>query len=177
MDPTTLVSVGLVGVFTLAVYMCCSLPIKNASPSQIVALTKVMYTVCRIIVLDKVYSYFGFVSFKSKDNNNNNNNNNKDEVKKLSKSKKPRSLLSLPPSGLGPNTISVHPPLPPSPRSPSVPCPSAPSAPCPSPSSPSSPSAPPPDIDSQEINSPILNTRMNLNEMQIENDLIDLGQY
>ena len=76
MDPTTLVSVGVVGVFTLAVYMCCSLPIKNASPSQIVALTKVMYTVCRIIVLDKVHSYFGFVSFNSKDNNNNNNNNN-----------------------------------------------------------------------------------------------------
>ena len=95
-------------------------------------------------------------------NNNNNNNNNKDEVKKLSKSKKPRSLLSLPPSGLGPNTTSVHPPLPPSP---------------PSSPSPSAPSAPPPDIDSQEINSPILNTRMNLNEMQFENDLIDLGQY
>jgi hypothetical protein len=172
MDPTTLVSVGVAGVFTLAVYMCCSLPlqiqIKNASPSQIVALTKVMYTVCRIIVLDKVHSYFGFVSFKSKDNNisnnsnnnsnsnnsNNNSNNIKDEGKKFGKSKKPRSLLSLPPSGLGPNTTSVHPPLPPSPPSPS-----------------------PPDIDSQEINSPILNKRMNFNEMQFENDLIDLGQY
>jgi hypothetical protein len=189
MDSTTLVSVGVAGIFTLAVYMCCSLPlqiqIKNASPSQIVALTKVMYTVCRIIVLDKVHSYFGFVSFKSKDNNSNNSNNNsnninisnnsnnnsnninnnsnninnnsnniKDEGKKFGKSKKPRSLLSLPPSGLGPNTTSVHPPLPPSPPSPS-----------------------PPDIDSQEINSPILNKRMNLNEMQFENDLIDLGQY
>jgi hypothetical protein len=180
MDSTTLVSVGVAGIFTLAVYMCCSLPlqiqIKNASPSQIVALTKVMYTVCRIIVLDKLHSYFGFVYFKSKDNNisknsnnnsnniNNNNNNNKDEGKKLSKSKKPRSLLSLPPSGLGPNTTSVHPPLPPSPPSP------------PSPPFPS-PSFPPPDIDSQDINSPILNTRMNLNEMQFENDLIDLGQY
>jgi len=172
MDPTTLLSVGVAGVFTLAVYMCCSLPlqiqIKNASPSQIVALTKVMYTVCRIIVLDKLHTYFGFVTktFESKDNNKNNNNN-KDEVKKLSK--KPRSLQFLPPSGLlGPNTTKVHPPLPPSPLSPPSP---------PPPSPPSFPSFPPPDIDSQEINSPILNTRMNLNEMQFENDLIDLGQY
>jgi len=144
MDPTTLVSVGVVGVFTLAVYMCCSLPIKNASPQQIVALAKVIYTVCRIIVLDKLNSFFGFLPKndnnceKSKDKDKD-----KDEGKKLSK--KPRSMQSLPPSGLV--GIKTHLPLPPSPP------------------------------DTQEINSPILNTEMNLSEMQFENDLIDLGQY
>lgn len=149
MDPTSIVSLGVAGVFTLAVYMCCSLPlqiqIKNASPQQIVALAKVMYTVCRIIVLDKINSFFGFLPKndnnceKSKDKDKD-----KDEGKKLSK--KPRSMQSLPPSGLV--GIKTHLPLPPSPP------------------------------DTQEINSPILNnTEMNLSEMQFENDLIDLGQY
>ena len=143
MDPTSIVSLGVAGIFTLAVYMCCSLPlqiqIKNASPQQIVALAKVMYTVSRIIVLDKLNSFFGFLpSAKSKDNDKD-----KDEGKKLSK--KPRSMQSLPPSGLV--GIKTHLPLPPSPP------------------------------DTQEINSPVLNTEMNLSEMQFENDLIDLGQY